>query len=183
MLEADAASARLHRGVYEAAIREAATPDAQGRAPAQVSFEVFLAQRVCVGEPQTSSAAAPGSAALDWEALSVAEDGSWLRVAGERAISLQHRPSLMRLLAALIAARTRAPGQPLSRESLQASGWPGERIRPSAAANRVRVGLATLRRLGLRDAIRTEPTGWMLDPAASLSIHGTAQTSAPSQPA
>jgi hypothetical protein len=50
------------------------------------------------------------------------------------------------------------------------AGWPGERIGADAAANRVRVALTTLRKLGLRDVIKTGQGGYLLDPAMAVTL-------------
>lgn len=61
-----------------------------------------------------------------------------------RTFDLTRRPTLFRLLVGLVGAL-----RPLSVMELFEVTWPGERIRASAARNRVHVGLSALRRLGL----------------------------------
>jgi hypothetical protein len=52
----------------------------------------------------------------------------------------------------------------LTWDDLLAAGWPGERMRADAGAHRVRVAISTLRKMGLRDVLRTEEDGYRLDP-------------------
>ncbi|MEZ4237206.1 MAG: protein kinase [Myxococcota bacterium] len=73
-----------------------------------------------------------------------------------------------RILAHLAAVRTEAPGRTTDAEGLATAGWPGERIVPSAAANRVRVALSALRRAGLAALIDRGDGGWRLDPEQPL---------------
>ena len=62
----------------------------------------------------------------------------------------------------------RAPGNTLSSDALIEAGWPGENIRVDAALNRLRVALTALRKLGLRDVIKTGDEGHMLDPGVGV---------------
>ena len=64
----------------------------------------------------------------------------------------------------LTTARCDAPGQALPTARIVEAGWPGERILPVAAANRAKVAIATLRRLGLRQVLQTRNDGYLLDP-------------------
>jgi hypothetical protein len=50
-------------------------------------------------------------------------------------------------------------------DALLQAGWPGERVVPSAGANRVYVALTTLRKLGLRHFLLSRDDGYLLDPA------------------
>ena len=38
-------------------------------------------------------------------------------------------------------------------------------MRPDAAAHRVRVAISTMRKMGLRDVLRTEEDGYRIDPS------------------
>ena len=53
-------------------------------------------------------------------------------------------------------------------DALVAIGWPGERVLVEAAATRVRVAIATLRRHGLRQVLLTRDDGYLIDPAVRL---------------
>jgi len=60
------------------------------------------------------------------------------------------------------------PGAGLSLDDLLEIGWPGERVVPSAGANRVYVALTTLRNMGLRGHLISQGDGYLLDPALPL---------------
>jgi len=60
--------------------------------------------------------------------------------------------------------RQESPGSPVTLAELQEAGWPLEAIRPTAAANRLHVALATLRNLGLRPVLLRKDNGYLLDP-------------------
>jgi hypothetical protein len=72
----------------------------------------------------------------------------------------------------LVERRRAAPGRGLSLSELQEAGWPGERIRPDAASNRIYVAMNQLRKLGLKEWLRRSADGYYLDPA--LPVHATA---------
>ncbi|AKV01439.1 Signal transduction response regulator [Labilithrix luteola] len=95
-------------------------------------------------------------------ALVVGEGGLWFRVPNGERVSLERRRSLALLLDRLLAARLEHPGVAIASEALQRAAWPGERIVPSAGAHRLRVAVATLRKLGLRELVETTPTGYRL---------------------
>ncbi|MBI1945789.1 MAG: AAA family ATPase [Deltaproteobacteria bacterium] len=114
-----------------------------------------------VTEPQVPSLSAPNT-------LAVGADASFfITPAGSRAdLSRQRAPR--RLLARLLEQRVAAPGEPLTVEALVAAGWPGERIIPRAAANRVYVALTALRKLGLAGLLVRTADGYLLDPAVAV---------------
>jgi predicted ATPase len=78
-------------------------------------------------------------------------------------VDLTRRATLARLLVGLVSQRLSAPSQPLSVDDLLDAGWPGERVLPDAGANRVYVAVATLRKLGLRDALASRDGGYLID--------------------
>jgi DNA-binding SARP family transcriptional activator len=49
-----------------------------------------------------------------------------------------------------------------------ALGWPREKIQTDAAANRLRVAIATLRRLGLGELLETRGDGYRLAPTIRI---------------
>lgn len=105
------------------------------------------------------------------DALVVRADGSAFRLpTGTAFVDLSTRGALRNILIALATLRVESPGEPLSLDEVIRAGWPGERIGDEAAANRVRVALATLRKLGLRQAIVTARGGYLLDPAIVVDI-------------
>jgi hypothetical protein len=94
----------------------------------------------------------------------VARDGSWFVLPDQRRCELLRRPSLQRILACLV----QASGHPVDTGALLEAGWPGERIQATAGQSRVYVAIATLRRLGLRDAIGHDERGYHLLPGVSI---------------
>ena len=106
-----------------------------------------------------------GTAALVVEgALIAPPDGA--------AFDLARRPTLGRVFEGLLAQRLEAPGEPLDLDALLAAGWPGEKVLPDAAANRVYVAIATLRKLGLRSVLLSRELGYLLDPDVDLRVKG-----------
>ena len=62
-----------------------------------------------------------------------------------RWIDLSGKPVLAQLFAAFVAARLEGVEQRHSRDELVDIGWPGEKISPDAATNRLHVALSKLR--------------------------------------
>ena len=89
---------------------------------------------------------------------------------GGEVVDLSARVPLAGIVHALIEKRVEAPGQPLDTTALLAAGWPGEKVRPEAATNRVKVALSTLRKLGLRDVILHRGDGHVIDPNVPLVV-------------
>ncbi|HET6584698.1 MAG TPA: hypothetical protein VFG69_14670 [Nannocystaceae bacterium] len=102
--------------------------------------------------------AAPALAEVHWDA----ETGA-LRLPNGRVIDLRHRVPLRRIVSALVRLHRASPGTPATARDLVAAGWPGERLLPCAATNRLYVALATLRTLGLRGCLRRGRGGWHID--------------------
>jgi hypothetical protein len=84
---------------------------------------------------------------------------------GGTTLSLEGRPVHRALLATLLAGRHAHPGRAVTRKELVEAAWPGQKMSASSADNRLKVAIARLRRAGLRDLLRTEPAGYLLDPA------------------
>ncbi|MFK7990795.1 MAG: hypothetical protein AB8I08_32545 [Sandaracinaceae bacterium] len=73
-----------------------------------------------------------------------------------------------RILLALAAHRASdAPGA-LTSATLLESGWPGARLTPSSARNRLHVALSALRKRGLRDVLIRHPDGYALSRLVSV---------------
>ncbi|MEM9069710.1 MAG: tetratricopeptide repeat protein [Myxococcota bacterium] len=102
------------------------------------------------------------------DALIVAKDASYFVPPGGKRIELEERHALRRTLRALVEARLHTADEALGREALVAAGWPGERMLPKAAANRLRVAISTLRKLGLQDVIITRRGAYLLHPAVPV---------------
>lgn len=67
------------------------------------------------------------------------------------------------MLARVLAALAAAPQQAQSIESLASAAWPEDRSSAASMKARVRVAIATLRQLGLGDAIETVSNGYKLN--------------------
>jgi len=100
--------------------------------------------------------------------LRVEPQARWFELDGER-VDLSRRGAPRRILLALVEAQ-QAGGGALDGVTLVGRGWPGERILVDAAATRVRVAIATLRKLGLREAIVTRDDGYVMDPGLTLEV-------------
>lgn len=100
--------------------------------------------------------------------LFVHRDARWFELDTGR-VDLSRRGAPRLILRALTLAHTEGRGA-LSGEELVAVGWPGERILVEAAATRVRVAIATLRKLGLREVIITRDDGYLIDPDLSVEV-------------
>jgi hypothetical protein len=96
--------------------------------------------------------------------LTVAADQSWILAPDGTRHSLARRPALRRILRALLDRRARRPGAPLSADELMEAGWPGEQPIREAGLNRLYVAIATLRGMGLRDALVHDGRGYRLVP-------------------
>jgi hypothetical protein len=94
--------------------------------------------------------------------LTVAADGSWFCAAGGERTDLSRRASMRGILAALCQELEREVPRSLDADGLIEAGWPGQRMLRSAALNRLHVALATLRSLGLRDALQRDANGYRL---------------------
>ncbi|MBX3246503.1 MAG: hypothetical protein KF901_04905 [Myxococcales bacterium] len=135
-----------------------------GRAPAERSADVRLAL-LAIGAPvPTRPTSAAGASRPD--ALVVARDASFFVPPGGAQIALDRRHALRNVLRALVEAHGRGEG--VSRDDLIAAGWPGERVLPHAAANRLRVAIATLRKLGLHEVLVTRGSAYLLHPAVPV---------------
>ena len=95
--------------------------------------------------------------------MEIGPDTRWFRIPGGEKVDISRRRVLRRMLSALVDKRFAEPGEPMSQQDMLAAGWPGERIRPDSGANRVYVGVATLRKLGLGDLLVTTDEGYLLD--------------------
>jgi len=96
--------------------------------------------------------------------LRLAGDLSWIATpAGDR-VDLARRSVLRRVLQVLVSARRCAPGVGTGVHEIFATAWGGEKASPDAAANRVYVAVARLRKLGLDGCLITGDDGFLLDP-------------------
>jgi len=96
------------------------------------------------------------------DALVVAPGAKWFRAPHGECVSLERRRPLARLLDRLMQERLQRPGHALAWEEVLEAAWPNEKVIPAAGAHRVRVAVSTLRKLGLRDLLRTAEEGYVL---------------------
>jgi DNA-binding winged helix-turn-helix (wHTH) protein len=102
--------------------------------------------------------------------LVLAADGSWFRTPDGERVDISRRESLRGILRALGRLRLESPGEALGRDKVIDAGWPGERILKAAAGNRLRVAIATLRKLGLGDSLVTHEAGHSLSAAVPVIL-------------
>lgn len=126
-----------------------------------VRFALRMLSRALAGEP---------NAALS---LEVGPECAWFSVRGQARVDLRRRGSLRRILEALVEQHGAAAGRSLDQRQLLARGWPNERLLADAASKRLRVAVATLRKLGLRELLITRDDGYTLDPRTSLKLGGS----------
>ncbi len=132
---------------------------AGARAAAAASQEVRLALRLA--ERDAPALPAPG-------VLLLGPDARWFQPPVGDRVNIAQRDTLRRVVGCLARAHRETPGTVVGVDDLLAAGWPGERVATEAGSNRVRVALATLRKLGLREVLRGRRGGWYLDPSCSV---------------
>ncbi|MGE0786991.1 MAG: AAA family ATPase [Sandaracinaceae bacterium] len=98
--------------------------------------------------------------------------GAGFAVSGAEPVDLGRRGALKRIVEALGERRLSEPGRPLDAAALFERGWPGQQIRSDSASTRVRVAIATLRKLGLKSVLLTEEDGYLFDPEVSVELEG-----------
>jgi hypothetical protein len=155
----------LHRALLEVASgrREAAAlplsaANALPNRPVEIRFAMRLLERaLAAGAPPT---------------LRIGATGAWFEVPGSPRAELSPGSPLGRLLLRLADAHAETPARAVGVAALLASGWPGQRILAKAGANRVRVALAALRKLGLRAPLVGRRDGWLLDPRWTVVVEG-----------
>ncbi|MFT3765512.1 MAG: tetratricopeptide repeat protein [Minicystis sp.] len=117
-------------------------------------------------------AAMDGAAGEGAAELLLAPEARFFRPPGGAWQDLRDRHAVRRLLLCLVARRRDSPGRGVSLTELQEAGWPGERMLPQAASNRIYVAINQLRKLGLKDCLRHSAEGYFLDP--TLPVHHSA---------
>lgn len=155
-----AASPREARAAGERAVARLAALEAEPDAARfdVRSFEVVLSLAL-------ARSSIPVSVTRD--ALVVEREGRFFVTPEGARADLRRSPVLRMLLVALARARTERPGTTLDTDTLVAACWPGERMLRKSASDRLRVSLATLRRLGLRRVLQRDGLGWRLDPSVA----------------
>ena len=102
--------------------------------------------------------------------LAVWDDGSAFRWGESDPVKLPDGPVIRQVLRVLVEQRLKVPGEPLSVPFVLRTCWPGERVLPDAGVWRVRQVVKRLRRSGLRHALRTKGSGYLLDPRVPLRL-------------
>lgn len=90
--------------------------------------------------------------------LLIGRDGRWFQVGANEKIEIAGRKALPELLVAIAS----AGGDSLDPYELAEAGWPGEKLHPETAKNRVYVAVHALRKMGLAEMLRTEGGGYAL---------------------
>lgn len=171
----DDAAVEEHIASARERIAQASRADSGGDELAwtQKSDDIRTAARIL--ERELSNLAERDSAAPKSRrpALVVGPDGRWIHPPQGDPADLRRRKALRLLLVAFVEHHHNSPGAGLSLDALLAAGWPGERVVPSAGANRVYVALTTLRKLGLRGVLLSQDDGYLLDPALPIERSAT----------
>ncbi len=142
-----------------------------GRSLASRSAEARILLRVlgrALEEKETPAEHAVATLDPSIRPLLVHPDGRWFQAPGGERVECHRRPSIRRMVVALARKRLESPGDGITADGLLAIGWPGERILPDAAKNRLHVTLTRMRQLGLQEVLRTSSGGYLLDPAVPV---------------
>lgn len=102
-------------------------------------------------------------------AVDIDAAGDWFESGTERT-SLGRRKAARKILAALALARQDSPGEVVEPEALIEAGWPGERILPQSARQRLHSTIYDLRSLGLDEVLQNKGDGYALDPARTRVV-------------
>jgi hypothetical protein len=166
-----AGDARRAAALRKAAIARRASalePAAKGDRPLTArSAETRILVRILGAALGAEPGAEPGACGPP---LLVESEGRWFQPPNGERVDCHRRPAMRGLLLAFVRTRLATPGQVLEIDDLLAAGWPGERILPDAAKNRLYVTLARLRKLGLEQALVAQGGGWLLDPATPVRL-------------
>jgi hypothetical protein len=93
----------------------------------------------------------------------------WFSVSGAPPVDLSKRPVLRALFEVLVAARVRTPGAPVTISQFIEIAWANDRSLNASIQNRLCVGIAGLRKMGLDGMLITQRgRGYFLDPAVDL---------------
>lgn len=154
-----------------ARIRTARQPAREGTASAEeLSDDVRSAIRLIEREVRRAEPLAPFLDGAPQDALVIGADALWFCPPRGVSQRLSQNGAVRRILVALVRAHEAGSSEGLDLNQLRDAGWPGEKMTPEAAANRVHVALAELRRKGLKACIRRSPSG-VYGFAPGLTIH------------
>jgi hypothetical protein len=174
----DAAAAAQHDALARSIAEELrCDPPQTDRPPASVPLAMRVSDVRILARMMLPHASAPDRRdapavvpAAATPAFVVHERGDWFRGVDGATVECTRRPVQRRLLASLVKARRRAPGEPVPFAQLIAEIWPGERIIAAAALNRLRVAVNALRALGFRETLCIRDGGYYLDPAVQIQV-------------
>ena len=103
-------------------------------------------------------------------AIALAPDGRWFQIAGYAPHDLTRRRALRLILLKLVEHHRDARGAAVSLDELIDAGWPGEKMVGDTGSSRAYVALSKLRKMGLRDLLKTRDDGYLLDPEAVIEM-------------
>lgn len=152
----------------QALLRAVQEPTHAGASASDLLDDVRTALRIARpwAERLLSRRASP--AHLPDDALVVSAEGDWFRAPHGSPQSLRLRRPLRAMLALLVTRRLDGQGADLG--ELQAVAWPGEKMSPTAATNRVRVALAELRKRGLQTCLVRQGNRYALATSVPLVV-------------
>lgn len=166
--EHEAALQRVHE-----VLRAARTPTVQRAAWIELSDDVRAGVRLL--EASLRRQGRPPAVTRQGSALIVGPDATWLQAPEQsEPQDLSRRTALRLIVSALVEQHRANPGEVLSLDELLAAGWPGQKVVPTAAANRVYVALSALRKMGLRGHLLSRDGGYLIDPALPVDrVHAS----------
>jgi predicted ATPase len=164
----DLASAREAERAGDAtrarSLRETARACLQGATHTDRSEDIRFAARL-LARALDAASPRPNEAGAE---LVVGPGARTFRLGEGEIVDLARRGSLHRILDWLVETHDERPGTRSDWQILLAKGWPGERVLAEAGATRVRVAIATLRKLGLAAALETRDDGYLLSERLSV---------------
>lgn len=108
---------------------------------------------------------------LEPRTLEVDGLGAWFAVGGGPRVACAKRPTMKRMLLALVKKHVTRPGDAIDKAGLLDAGWPGERMLERAAQRRLEVMISRMRELGLRDVLETTDGGYRITPTCRVELH------------
>ncbi len=108
-------------------------------------------------------------AVVDGGALIVHATGRWFRLPSGQTVDCAPHRTLRRVLSCLAEAAVARPGAVVPTSRLLGSVWPDERATP-ASRNRLKTLVSKLRKLGLRDHLRSDPDGYFFDGGVAVRL-------------
>lgn len=94
--------------------------------------------------------------------IGVDSEGRYIEFSNGERVSIEQRPVLRRLLECLAREMKTQPRVPIQPNDLIAATWPNDRAHDASLRVRLRVAIATLRQLGLDEALHTKHGGYYL---------------------